>query len=579
MFNENKDETSPDMPTQAYHDEATTAVAAPPVIDTALRFANEMTAAAAYLEHHFVFRKLGLAYDYISPKGQFPSPTLPTMRDVREKIPNAAGLGTGMGDSLRTTCLLFDAYATRLELGIGRPEEDRIIDRLVGGLIRFGTTAPDNRLICGLAPDGRTFYPVVTAAAHTWYAHGLFRACSSPVIAPESQVKLKDIAGKWMAALEDNNFSFAAFADEMGTFLYETADQSMEAWLAGIRLLHLAGAVFAITADTRWEKLFALMQDQEGPHLGGQIDLATLDSETALNLMVILADLNTWSLPEIMGQHVTRLRRELAVKLTSRVVCVDLPPVPEDEHPDFTWRDILPGGGTTEAEVRTRIASTWPRLAIEEKLNAAAAAAAGVMLCGDAETAEQALATCEKLFTTVAWTSLQCAAPLPALLLAHALGQEFGFWDPLIEKEEPLELIGAQFGTEFDETFNTLLKQIEQDATPVPEEKAPEEQANRRRTSNAENDRKRPTRQRRGSSSNNGRSRNNNQSTRSPETQTQQPSAPAATSTKAPAETTPANAQDAGEQKQDGNTRSGTRSRSRGRGTRRRTRRRPKKAE
>ena len=436
---------------------------APVVAGTVLQFALRMADAANHLEHNFVFRKLGVVYDYAAPKGQFPSPVLPALKDVREKIPNAAGLGTGMGDSARLTCILFDAYATRLELGLARPEEDRIVDRLTGGLIRIGTTAPDGRLVRGIAPDGRTHYPTVSASVLTWYAHALWRAVRSSVVAAESQTKLKDITGKWMGSLANAQYAYAGLAKDAGTLLFPADDESATAWLAGIRSLHLVCIAAVATGEARWSGERDLAIDREGQHLSASLPEALTSTSDLLDCAVILADLSPMNLPTILAEGIVRLRRAVAERLLASYAAPTLAPLADGETIDFEWRGKLETGGVSEEEIRTRIHTCWPRLAEEDAVTDAAEAALAIFLSADKDCIERLAPRCEALFEETPWTSMTCARALPAALYAHALGHESGLWDPISFEKVELPPIGQRFSTEFDDAFNKLIEEIARD--------------------------------------------------------------------------------------------------------------------
>ncbi|MBN1257209.1 MAG: hypothetical protein JXA52_05840, partial [Planctomycetes bacterium] len=218
--------------------------------DSALRLQDFVSKGLGHLEHNFIFRKLGITYDYASPPRDFPRSTLPNVKEVREGMPNAAGIGTGMTNCTANTSLLLDGYLTRLELGIARPEEDRIMDRLVAGLIRIGTAGPRNQFVRGLTPDGRGFYPATSMVDHIHYAHALYRACHSPTIRIESQTKIRDICAKWLERIVKSDFTITGLTPEEsrlsprlpGEDHVEKADE--REWERLVTLLHLAAVTY-----------------------------------------------------------------------------------------------------------------------------------------------------------------------------------------------------------------------------------------------------------------------------------------------------------------------------------------------
>jgi len=83
------------------------------ILADSLRAAAEE--ALARLADSFVYRKLGICYDYFCPPESLPSPMLPHPKDVRQGLPNPMGLGSGMADCALNNALLCDAYALRAE--------------------------------------------------------------------------------------------------------------------------------------------------------------------------------------------------------------------------------------------------------------------------------------------------------------------------------------------------------------------------------------------------------------------------------------------------------------------------------
>ena len=63
--------------------------------DAVLYLNDRARLALQNLQERFIFRKLGICYDYATTPEDFPRKTLPDARDAREGRPNRSGLGTG----------------------------------------------------------------------------------------------------------------------------------------------------------------------------------------------------------------------------------------------------------------------------------------------------------------------------------------------------------------------------------------------------------------------------------------------------------------------------------------------------
>lgn len=237
------------------------------------------------LEAGFLFRKLGICYDYPAPEGTFPRSTLPEPREINRNAPNPTGRGTGMEGSWQTGALLFDAMLLRIEYGYAGAEEDRLFDRLIGGLIRLGAMGNKGALIRSLAADGRSAYPEVEADVHLYWAFHAWRAYSTAAIAPESQEKLENIGGKWIQRLVRDEFSLARVAGEPDhTLLLPDAEQ-------GCKLLAILSVAWGLTNDETLADLF----DRKRLEAGGIRVSGDLPDE-AKTPMRLLAMQLAWSL-------------------------------------------------------------------------------------------------------------------------------------------------------------------------------------------------------------------------------------------------------------------------------------------
>ncbi len=169
------------------------------------------------LSTEFVYRKLGLCYDYPAYNGNFPLQTLPRANEVCENLPDNTGKGTGMYDCILNNTLLFDGLTSRLEIGFSTEHNEIIFDRLIGGTIRLATVAPKNTIIRGLTGDGRYFYPESTLNTALLWIFAAWRTATTSTVAPESQQKIRNITSRWIKKLQETEYSFAADSSEPAT--------------------------------------------------------------------------------------------------------------------------------------------------------------------------------------------------------------------------------------------------------------------------------------------------------------------------------------------------------------------------
>ena len=160
---------------------------------------NDITNAALNkLSSEFIYRKLGLCYDYPTETGTFPLKTLPRADEVCNNKPNTSGKDTGMYNCILNNALLFTGLASRFEIGFASELDDIVFDRLIGGTIRLGTVAPKNVIIRGLTGDGRYFYPESTLDTALLWIFTTWRTVSTTAVSIESQQKLINITTRWI---------------------------------------------------------------------------------------------------------------------------------------------------------------------------------------------------------------------------------------------------------------------------------------------------------------------------------------------------------------------------------------------
>jgi hypothetical protein len=411
-----------------------------------------------HLEHNFIFRKLGVCYDYASASGDFPRSTLPRGEEARNGQPNAAGIGTGMAQCSYHLGLLMDGYLARLELGLSRLEEDRILDRFVAGLIRSATTGPEGRLVRGIAPDGRSFYPAGGLLHQVLYGHALRRACESSTIAPDSQAKLRDICGKWLRRLRDNEWDCEALTPEEGRLRPDpAAADPLRDWIRRISYLQLVAVGVTVSGDREWSELWeTLDQGADALRLSPELPAELQDGETLVAMQVALTDLMNVEIAAARHETCNLLRRKIAHRCQGWLDNWRGYRPPE-ELPALDWRQDLPAGDAPEAELWQRVYQTWPALAAEVRaVRPAMQAALVVMLSGDEDLVGGRSGAIAECLRQVPWPALLDAGSLAPLPLVHALGHERDLWDPLQASPLGETPFGEQFTCEFEEGHEPL---------------------------------------------------------------------------------------------------------------------------
>lgn len=364
---------------------------------------EKINAVIETLAASFVFRKLGVCYDLKAKPDAFPRETLPTAKEISASQPDACGTDTAMVHCAFNNAVLFDGYAARLEIGFARPEEDRVFDRLIGGAIRLATIAPKNALINGLSPDGKSYYPQVTLETCICWAFYAWRVATTATVSPESQGKLKNIASRWAARLQGDDFVLPGGEPVGG------AD-----WLHEPVLPALAAVTWALTGEQKWRKMLdstapfaAALPAQAGAH-------ELLLAQIALHLVAEI-------LPEEgIGQAARARMRDLA-----RLATIHLGAyrkfVPPAAPGALDWRRKGEGGQQP---------ADWQAFFAEkETLTVSAEAALCCVLCKDADFLAPYAEALRGVLDTPDWSAADYSLTLCPLVAIHARGVELGLWD------------------------------------------------------------------------------------------------------------------------------------------------------
>lgn len=380
------------------------------------------------VEQKFLFRKIGLPYDYASPADDFPAKAFATAKEARANLPNPAGLGAGYAYSCRNHALLFDAYLLRIEEGIEGESDEQILDRLIGGLIRLDTVAPKSFLVSGLAPDGRGFYAQPHRFNHTAWAFALLRGLDTAAIAPESQEKFRSIAGKWLDRLRRDKFRLTAVDGK------PSQDGDVSRPDAEMGPLFMAMLMMAAKASGH-EK------DYEGYVTAAEEDarIRFAPREATPDALGDLAEL-LWrqAALSVVAKHDPEAERvELAAARMRDNAAVAARHVDSwrrwdrsliDRDVDLNWRQF-PKASLEESPLGFTPPESWQRLANELPLRNALFAMYTLLLTGDAALVEPHAASMEECIATQPWDKVVTLSALAPVVGIHARGVELGLWD------------------------------------------------------------------------------------------------------------------------------------------------------
>ncbi|MCX7935500.1 MAG: hypothetical protein N3A66_09625, partial [Planctomycetota bacterium] len=383
----------------------------------------------------FIFRRLGLCFDYASDPDDFPRRPLPTAREARNRQPNAAGLGSGIAYTAWNNGLLLDGYLLRLEIGLGGEAEERILDRLIGGLIRLATTAPRNYVVRGLTADGRGFYPAVDVDSYLLWSFSLWRAYTTAAIALESQTKMHNIAKRWIERLERDGFRIPLLEGEG-----ENPDGDLAAadGARGPKLLAILAVAGAVTREDRW---FTRLSEKAASDGGCRLSAAAaagareiLSRQIAYYLLHHLNREESLK-PLIAERLLENARAALAFLDSFRRFA------PEEYTDKLDWRA---GGGPD-----------WPRARHEsETIAASLEAGLTLLLSGERDLIQPQAAALESCLRSVPWQRLCLASAIAPAISLHARGCELGLWDqdllsrPKANAEE--SLVAKYLAEDFD---------------------------------------------------------------------------------------------------------------------------------
>lgn len=378
------------------------------------------------IEERFLFRKIGLPFDYAAERDNFPSQNLATAREARAFLPNPSGLGGGYHFSCRNHALLFDAYLLRLELGIEGPGDEAILDRLIGGLIRLATVAPRSFLVGGLSSDGRGFFAWPSRENHAAWAFAVMRGMTTAAIVQETQDKFHSIACKWLDRLRREKFVLSGVDGKPipgeGPPLSSPDPDNGPFFLA----ILLAGArASGLPAD--YDAYAEATEENGGARLSG-----FSGEEAAPAFFWRQASLHLIAFFDPDPGRSARARRILAANAGRAVDRLgkwrEWDPALAGIKPDPDWRRF-PKAPLSENALGFTPPESWRRLAGEDRAAEALYGMYALLLSSDTETIHANAETMGECLLQPFWpdmTQLTAIAPIPGI---HARGTELGLWD------------------------------------------------------------------------------------------------------------------------------------------------------
>ncbi len=391
-----------------------------PFLDEAIRQAQSA------IEHKFLFRKLGLPYDYASPPDEFPSKAFATAKEARGNLPNPAGLGAGYHCSCRNHALLFDAYLLRIELGIESGADEQILDRLIGGLIRIATVAPKSFLISGLAADGRGFYAWTSWQNHAAWAFAAGRGLTTAAISPESQEKFRSIVGKWLDRVKRDEFAVKSID---GKVMDHGDLAAVNGEIGPVFLAMLLVGCLA-SGDIAEQEAYEIKAEEESRARLGKTGASVDDIDALLWRQAALSIISKHDFnPERAELAKERMRENagLAAKLVGGWRDWDQSLVDADINLD--WRRFAKKNPAESSGLGFDPGTEWDRLKNEEPLARGLAAMLIIFWAEEKASAEAISGEVEECLQATPWDKLMTLQAVSPAVVLHVRGAEMELWD------------------------------------------------------------------------------------------------------------------------------------------------------
>lgn len=384
--------------------------------------------AQAVIEQKFLFRKLGLPFDYASSPDDFPSKFFATSKEARTNTPNPSGLGGGFYYSCRNHALLFDGYLLRVELGIESPGDEGILDRLIGGLIRLATVAPKSFLVGGLAPDGRGFYGRPLRENHAAWAFGIMRGLTTAAISPESQEKFRSIAQKWMDRIRRDRLRLQTVDGRSAPGGDLTR---LDGDMGPFYLAMLLTAARASGEERDARAYAAAAEEGEGARLSGFAPEGGWGVESMGDLLwrqAALAVIRAWETDEgrlgVVGERMRENANAAAAHVDAWRGCE----VSGLGAVDLGWRNF-PKVPLSVSPYGFETPESWERFVVEGRVAGALAAGYVMALTGEAGVLGLGGEGLEACLRGMDWGGLVMLNAVAPAIGLHGRGVELGLWD------------------------------------------------------------------------------------------------------------------------------------------------------
>ena len=370
---------------------------------------NDITNAALNkLSSEFIYRKLGLCFDYPTKTGTFPLRTLPRADEVCNNKPNTSGKDTGMYNCILNNALLFTGLASRFEIGFASELDDIIFDRLIGGTIRLGTVAPKNVIIRGLTGDGRYFYPESTLDTALLWIFTTWRTVSTTAVSIESQQKLINITTRWINKVSNQNYKIKEDAEPI----------NFDNVLDKIKFSAILAVCAKVLNNESWGKAFY-------EKFSGEFSLPeSINISELLNIQIAL---NTISDIFNEDSKITAITLPLMQKIANKA----LPAINKykelntellDIEFNSDWREFSTDNNTP-TPVQQRISNE------NESITTAAHAMLILLYSNDTKLIQSNKTYLTEVIKSIPWDKLILASSLTPLAEIHTKGVEFKLWD------------------------------------------------------------------------------------------------------------------------------------------------------
>ncbi len=203
-----------------------------------------------------------LFYEFI-PEGDFSAWShLPSVKEIRNNIPNPCGWGTGMEDSTLNGASALDAVICAYEL-TGDPKLKPLANALFRGLLRC--SLPNGFIARSISPvDGQAHYIESSRDQYTHWVFGALRLYESSLCDQEQKAEIKRVLTEIAARCEkdtDENGECHLLREDgsVGKVGKLWDDVSVHEWF---RLPMFYLAAYHVSKDPHWKELYLRYRDK-----------------------------------------------------------------------------------------------------------------------------------------------------------------------------------------------------------------------------------------------------------------------------------------------------------------------------